>query len=57
MQSNELYVGNLDLNAKSEELREIFQLYGKINRCEVKFGDTSKRIQWNTNKVQFISRA
>ncbi len=45
MQSNELYVGNLDLNAKSEELREIFQLYGKINRCEVKFGDTSKRIR------------
>jgi hypothetical protein len=47
MQSNELYIGNLDLNAKPEELREIFQLYGTINRCEVKVGNTSKRILLN----------
>lgn len=38
MPSNELYVGNLDPDTRSQELREIFDRYGTINRCEVKFG-------------------
>lgn len=50
MPSNELYIGNLDLTAKPEELRAIFQLYGKINRCEVKVGDSSKGIGYKILK-------
>lgn len=42
MPSNELYVGNLDPETRSNELRTIFEQYGNINRCEVKSGGSSK---------------
>ncbi|CAF2394507.1 unnamed protein product [Rotaria sp. Silwood2] len=38
MSSKELYIGNLDPDTKSQEIREIFEQYGNVNRCEVKFG-------------------
>ncbi|CAF3387124.1 unnamed protein product [Rotaria sp. Silwood1] len=38
MSSKELYIGNLDPDTKSQEIKEIFEQYGKVNRCEVKFG-------------------
>ena len=42
MPSSELYVGNLDPDTRSQELRDIFDRYGTINRCEVKFGGSGK---------------
>lgn len=42
MQANELYIGNLDRNVKSEELKKIFQVYGNVIRSEVKINDQSK---------------
>ncbi|CAM2697368.1 unnamed protein product [Rotaria socialis] len=38
MSSKELYIGNLDPDTKSQEMKDIFEQYGKVNRCEVKFG-------------------
>ena len=38
MPSSELYIGNLDPDTRSQELRDLFERYGNINRCEVKFG-------------------
>ena len=42
MPSKELYIGNIDPDTKPQEIREIFELYGNINRCEVKLGGLSK---------------
>jgi RNA recognition motif-containing protein len=42
MVSKELYIGNIDPDTKPQEIREIFELYGNVNRCEVKFGGLSK---------------
>ena len=47
MQSNELYIGNLDRNVNSEELRTIFQVYGNLTRSEVKTSDQSNRRKQN----------
>jgi hypothetical protein len=42
MPSSELYVGNLDADTRSQEVREMFEQYGTINRCEVKVGGSGK---------------
>lgn len=42
MPSNELYIGNLDPDTRPQELRDVFDRYGSINRCEVKFGGSGK---------------
>jgi len=42
MASKELYIGNVDPDAKPQEIREIFELYGTVNRCELKMGGLSK---------------
>ncbi len=42
MPSKELYIGNIDRDTKPQEIREVFERYGNVNRCEVKFGDISK---------------
>lgn len=42
MSSKELYIGNLDPDTKSQDIRDIFQPYGVLNRCEVKFGMSGK---------------
>ncbi len=42
MPSKELYIGNVNPDTKPQEIREIFEVYGTVNRCEVKFGGTSK---------------
>ena len=42
MPSSELYVGNLDPETRSQEVKEIFERYGTVNRCEVKFGGSGK---------------
>ncbi|CAF5015571.1 unnamed protein product, partial [Rotaria magnacalcarata] len=34
MSSKELYIGNLDPDTKSQEMKDIFEQYGKVNRCE-----------------------
>lgn len=41
MPSKELYIGNINPDTKTQEIREIFQLYGNINRCDMKFGNLS----------------
>lgn len=41
MPSSELYIGNLDPDTRSQELRDVFDRYGSINRCEVKFGGST----------------
>lgn len=41
MPSNELYIGNLDPDTRPQELRDVFDRYGSINRCEVKFGGSA----------------
>jgi RNA recognition motif-containing protein len=42
MPSKELYIGNIDPDTKSQEIRDIFEQYGDVNRCEVKFGGSGK---------------
>jgi len=37
MPSSELYVGNLDPDTTTQELKEIFERYGSLLRCDVKF--------------------
>jgi hypothetical protein len=56
MPSKELYISNVDPDTKPQEIREIFELYGNVNRCEVKFGGISKikRIIFNICKVYLI---
>ncbi|CAF0820777.1 unnamed protein product [Rotaria sordida] len=44
MSSKELYIGNLDPDTKSQEIREIFERYGNVNRCEVKFGISARSV-------------
>ncbi|CAF0937592.1 unnamed protein product [Didymodactylos carnosus] len=41
MPSSELYVGNLDPNTTTQELKEIFGRYGGVVRCDVKFGGSA----------------
>ena len=38
MSSRELYIGNLDRDTKTHEIKDIFERYGNVSRCEVKFG-------------------
>lgn len=47
MSSKELYIGNLDPSTKSQEIKEIFERYGSINRCEVKFGVSGMMTYFN----------
>jgi RNA recognition motif-containing protein len=42
MPSKELYIGNIHPDTKSHEIREIFEKYGNVNRCEFKYGGSGK---------------
>jgi RNA recognition motif-containing protein len=42
MPSKELYIGNIDPNTKPQEIKDLFEQYGNVNRCEVKFGGSGK---------------
>ena len=41
--SRNLYVGNVHPDTESHELKEIFERYGEVERCQVRFGGPSKK--------------
>ena len=43
MSSKELYIGNIEPKTKPEELKELFQIYGTVNRSEVIIGSISTK--------------
>lgn len=34
----QLFIGRLDKNVRSKELEDIFSRYGKLLRCDIKYG-------------------
>ncbi len=56
MASRNLYVGNIHPETQTHEMREIFNRYGPLERCEVRFGGPGKmkRIILNINELYHI---
>lgn len=38
MPSKELFLGGLSKETRRQDLEDIFSKYGRINRCEIKYG-------------------
>ena len=46
-----LFIGKLSKNARTRDIEEVFETYGRITRCEIKYGkyynyDTSEECGW-----------